>query len=135
MGDTGGGSETWADYLQRMTKRPGWSVAKLARESGIHRGSIFKWISGDRGMTVANVVTIAKALGDDPVNALRAAAGIAAGSSDDEEINLVMTDPRLTDCIKERIVSLILDRRARERAASLEETRRMIELLGPSGVG
>lgn len=74
-------AETWADYLRRMTQRPGWSVARLARESGIHRGTIFKYLAGESGVTVDTVRRIAKALGDDPENALRAAAQIRSGAA------------------------------------------------------
>lgn len=128
MGDASGG-ENWAGYLRRMTDRPGWSVARLARESGIHRGTIFKWIKGDRGITVANVVAVAQALGDDPVNALKAAAAVGDEPPRDETIELVRTDPRLTPDQKIQAINLIVERRERQRAAELEEIRRIVELM------
>lgn len=95
MGDASAPPEDWASYLRRMTKRPGWSVARLAREAGIHRGTIFGWMKGD-GVTVANVKAIAKALGDDEAHALAAAAG-STGSVDqlDADVRIIMR--RLTD--------------------------------------
>lgn len=75
MGDGSEVRETWGEYLRRMTSRPGWSVARLGRDSGIHRATIFKWIKGERGATVASVKAIATALGDTTGAAMRAAAG------------------------------------------------------------
>lgn len=86
MGD-GQQHETWAEYLRRWANRPGWSVARLARESGIHRATIFRWIAGDGGATVANVRAIAEAVGDDPANALRAAGNTGAARPPAEELD------------------------------------------------
>lgn len=96
MGD-GDKWESWAGYLRRMTDRPGWSVARLARESGIHRATIFKWMGGKGGATVTSVRAIAKALGDDPANAIRAAGdmGDVADESTDPDLLLLMR--RLAD--------------------------------------
>lgn len=75
MGD--GSVETWGAYIKRMVDRPGWSVARLAREAGIHRATIFGWIKDDTpSLTVASVRAIAQALGDDIDNALRAAGNV-----------------------------------------------------------
>jgi transposase-like protein len=84
--------ESWADYLRRMTTRPGWSVARLARESGIHRATIFRWIGGQGGATVTSVSQIADALGDEPANALRAAGNMAgvADEMPDPDLQLLM---------------------------------------------
>src|SRR5690606_29096518 len=79
MGDASTGVETWPSYVRRMTSRPGWFVARLARESGINIASIFKWLRGDRGVTLANVDAIARALGDDPNNAILAAVYVDSG--------------------------------------------------------
>lgn len=135
MGD-GQNREDWAGYLRRMTSRPGWSVARLSRESGIHRGTIFKWMSnkGTAGVNVNSVKAVAAAFGDDPANALRAAGSVevAKDAERDEEIELVRTDPRLSPEMKIRIVTLIVERRERERQAALAETRRLIDLMSPS---
>lgn len=77
MGDASRPTEDWPTYLRRMTSRPGWSVAKLAREARIHRGTIFGWLKGEQP-NVASVRAVAEALGDDPANAAAAAAGGAA---------------------------------------------------------
>lgn len=126
MGD-GQAREDWAGYLRRMTSRPGWSVARLARESSIHRGTIFKWISGKGGVNVSSVTAIAQALGDDPAIALRAAGRVDADEAVDEEIELVRSDPDLDPETKIRIVTLIVERRERERAAAIAETQRIID--------
>lgn len=95
MGD-GGKQESWADYLRRMTERPGWSVARLARESNVHRATIFKWMAGKGGANVTSVQAIARALGDDPGNAMRAA-GNMGGTPEDEDPDLQLLRRRLTD--------------------------------------
>jgi transcriptional regulator with XRE-family HTH domain len=50
-------------------------------------------------------------------------------TDDDEEIELVRGDKKLTPEMRERIIALIHERRKRQKAASLEETRNMIELF------
>lgn len=131
MGDGREAAEGWGAYLRRMTKRPGWSVARLARESNVHRATIFKYIKGEKaGVTVATVKAIAAALGDDPANALRAAGTVAPDVDPaDEELELVRSDPDLTPELKVLIADIIMEHRAREREAALAETRRLIELM------
>src|SRR4051812_43937066 len=52
--------DAWSAYLRRMVDRPGWSVARLARESGLHRSAIFKWLAeGAEGITLRSVYLIA----------------------------------------------------------------------------
>ncbi|WP_158554050.1 helix-turn-helix domain-containing protein [Micromonospora deserti] len=84
--------ESWAEYLRRMTDRPGWSVARLARESGIHRATLFRWIAGKGGANVASVRQIAEALGDDPANALRAAGNMEGAPEEalDPDLQVIM---------------------------------------------
>lgn len=47
----------------------------------------------------------------------------------DEEIELVRSDPKLSPDMQARIIGLILERRERARVASIEETRRVIDLF------
>lgn len=133
MGDASRPVETWSSYLRRMTDRPGWSVARLARESGINRATIFKWISGARGVTVANVAAIARALDDDPTTALRAAAAVEIEPPRDETIELIRTDPRLTDEQKIQAINLVMDQRRAAQEAEVEQARRIIEMMGDRG--
>ncbi|MEV7268442.1 helix-turn-helix transcriptional regulator [Micromonospora aurantiaca] len=107
MGD-GDKRESWADYLRRMTDRPGWSVARLARDSGIHRATIFKWMAGKGGANVASVRAIAEALGDDPANALRAAGNMPGAETEamDPDVQIILrrlTDPTVSDAEKDAI--------------------------------
>ncbi len=54
-------------YLQELTSRPGWSGARLARESGINRSTIYRWLSGRvENVSSKSVRAIAKVAGDDP---------------------------------------------------------------------
>jgi transcriptional regulator with XRE-family HTH domain len=128
MSDAHAPGETWASYLRRMTKRPGWSVAKLARDSGIHRATIFKWISGEPGATVDSVRRIAQALGDDPENAFRAVRGAAIPSATaDEELALIDRAP-VDDALKDVMRQKLLERRERERLDRLAYLQDMIDV-------
>lgn len=93
----GASRESWAEYLRRMTARPGWSVARLARESGVHRSTLFRWIAGSGGANVTSVRAIAKALGDDPSNALRAAGNMPGEAEQALHPDLQYLQRRLTD--------------------------------------
>lgn len=101
MGDGQEARETWAEYLRRMTDRPGWSVARLARDSGIHRATIFKWMAGKGGTTVASVQAIATALGDTDGAAMRAAAGSGVVDEDlDPDLRTIirrLADPETSE--------------------------------------
>ncbi|HEY9370483.1 helix-turn-helix transcriptional regulator [Streptomyces sp.] len=93
----GASRESWADYLRRMTARPGWSVARLARESGVHRSTLFRWIAGSGGANVTSVRAIAKVLGDDPSNALRAAGNMPGEAEQALHPDLQLLQRRLMD--------------------------------------
>lgn len=123
--------ETWAAYLRRMTKRPGWSVARLARESGIHRATIFKWIAGDIGVTVDSVRRVAQALQDEPDNALRAAgnAGAPTAPAEDEDDGMAIIDQApVDDDLKDMMRRQLLERRERERLQRIADFQTMIDL-------
>lgn len=139
MSDGSTRPDTWKAYLETRLSRPGWSVARLAREAGLHRSTIFRWKSGAKtGLNVASVRAVAIAFGDDPAEALRAAGqaiGHAPGETVDEELELVRTDPNLDPATKVRIVNLIIERRDREREAAIAETRRLIELMRQRDAG
>jgi plasmid maintenance system antidote protein VapI len=130
MSDASAPGENWSAYLRRMTKRPDWSVAKLARESGINRATIFKWIGGEEGLTVDSVLRVATALGDDPNTALRAAANIGAGPDElvDAEVDVIMRAP-VDDELKQKMLQRLRDRRERDRQRRLEDFQEMLDDL------
>ena len=130
MSDASQPGEDWSGYLRRMTKRSGWSVARLARESKIHRATIFGWMKGSGGVTVDSVRRIALALGDDPENALRAAGTTGEATPDaqqDEEIALIMRAP-VDDALKDTMLRKLYERRERDRQERLADFQDMIEL-------
>lgn len=130
MSDGVGGRSSWAQYVKSGTERPGWSVARLARESGIHRSTIFRWIKGDGGnVTVDSVRRIAEALGEDPDEALRAAGQLVASTpagGSDEELELIMRAP-VDDQLKARMVEMLLKRREREREQRIADFQVLLE--------
>ncbi|MEU1240085.1 helix-turn-helix transcriptional regulator [Micromonospora parva] len=97
--------------------RATWSTA----ESGTRRTSEHNWAGIERalGWTTGSIAAILGGGDPTPVN----------DEAVDEEIELVRTDPKLTDDVRERIIALILKRRETQRAAGLEETRNMIDLF------
>lgn len=110
----------WAAYLDEVTHRDGWSVARLARESGIHRSTIFRWLSGDRsGTTIDSVRKIAEAAGDDADEVMRAAASVlptARPDDPDAEAIALVKASDLPEAIKQELIA-DLRRQAREDAA------------------
>lgn len=79
----------WARYLREATDRPGWTVARLAREAEIDRTTIFRWLKGGgERITIDSVRRIADAIGDDLDDALRAAGGLPPKdeAADEDEI-------------------------------------------------
>lgn len=127
MNDGSGGLSQWGAYLRRMTRRPGWSVARLARESGIHRATIFDWMKGSgETVTIASVRAVAQALGDDLENALRAVANLdAAPKPRDEEMELIMSAP-VDDEMKRRMISQLLDLREQDKRQRMQVMQWMV---------
>jgi transcriptional regulator with XRE-family HTH domain len=120
------GGDTWSEYLRRMTRRPGWSVAKLSRESGIAKSSLFKWITNGAGetITIESVYRVADALGDDRANALKAAGNLPPER--DEEIDLILNSDR-SERTKALMLERLMRRREEERQRRLDDLRFVIE--------
>ncbi len=116
MGDSSG-DETWGNYLRRMTSRPGWSVARLARESGIHRATIFGWIAEDRPRSIKldSAYAIADALGEDRGKVLRVIGEVTAEHTSDPELDLIRAS-KLSAMQKNALIRHVLARRERELA-------------------
>lgn len=72
MGDST--EDAWTKFLRDLVARPGWSVARLARESGIDRSHIHRMMRGEgKTVTVESVRMIAKGAGVSLASALHAA--------------------------------------------------------------
>lgn len=120
----------WAAYLRDITDRPGWSVARLARDSGLHRSTLFRWLEGNTGKTVTlrSVQLIAKAAGDDLQTALRAAGGVlqqTADEADDLDLEIRMIEKSdLPGDVKAAMIREAIrlrDRQLAERRAFVEK--------------
>lgn len=116
------------EYLKAIQERPGWSIARVARESGGHisRATLFRLMAGDtkRGATIETVRLVAQIVGDDPDTVLAR----VAGSLVDDEIH----DPRLEGLDPhDEVVQEILSRRdvtETWKAFALQRRRQILEL-------
>lgn len=113
----------WANYVDGLRNRPGWSVARLSRETGLSTSTLWDYIGNKTGkaVTIPTVMAIAEAAGDDPIVAFRAAAGLAGESPEDIEISVVLGSDLDTDA-KQELISDIVRRRERDRQARMEDT-------------
>lgn len=130
MSNTGAKS-SWARYIKEATERDGWSGARLARESGVNRTTIYRWTKDEGGnVTVDRVRRIALALGDDPDEALRHAGNIVESTpaeAEDEEVALIMRAP-VDDGLRQVMLSKLYERRERDRQRRIEDFQTMIDL-------
>lgn len=124
----------WAHLVRRITDRPGWSVARLARDSGIHRSTIFRWIRGDvQNLTLDSIRLVAEAGEVDFLEALRVAATLVAPDAaqrlERDEGEQIILNSNATVAQKK----MMLDRYHRKleeiRHAALEDLREQVELL------
>lgn len=134
---SGPGRDTWAAYIQAAREHARLTKTELARRIGKDRATIGRWEDGKNRPEDANlIVRLADELGLDRDEVL-AAAGLKPGVEApakptvkvDEEIELVRTDPKLDEDMKRRIITLILERRERDKVAAIEETRKLIDLF------
>jgi len=119
------GNKTWAAYLQRVRRGHGWTIQRLADEAGIGRSTIQDWLKngGSEKIKIETIVDIARAVGDHPVNAFIAAAGLIEEEPQDREIGMILASD-LSDEEKqyqiERIEALQEDDRQRRMAQTQE---------------
>lgn len=118
-----GGRDAWSEYLTRAARRPGWSVAKLARESGIAKSSLFKWIArgASASITIDSVYRIADAIGDDRANALRAASNLPPER--DPAVEAVLSASQWTELEKAAIIERMMRRRELDREREMQDLR------------
>lgn len=135
----------WATYVRKLREATHISRPELARRLGVDPATVWRWETEKQKPESPDIPEAIARLFALDINEVMAAAGLRPMSSDDhvaiepydEEIELVRTDPNLDEDMKARIVAIILERRVRDRAASLAETHRLIDLMRrrPSGPG
>lgn len=103
-----------------MTRRPDWSVARLAREAGIAKSTIFLWMKQGAGnITIEGVFRVADALGADRAEALRAAANIPALDRD-EAVERILASDR-SDAEKQQMIERVMRRREEDMRRQMED--------------
>lgn len=128
MSDGRAPGRSWGRYLREIANRPGWSVARLAREAKLNRTTIFDWIrDGDADrVTIGSVLAVAAAVGDRPLDALRAAAGIA--EVDDELERILLAD--IPQDAKRELLDLLERDRLEDQRRRASRVDQMIRFYG-----
>lgn len=121
-----------ARYIHQIKNRPGMSIAELSRRSGVSTSTLWEYAGGSpkKAITIPTVLAIARAVGDDPIVAFRAAAGLTTTEPEDTEIAMVLAATGLSDQSRDDIIAGILVRRERNRQSDMEDTLQMIRVAG-----
>jgi transcriptional regulator with XRE-family HTH domain len=111
--------EAFARFVRRAVddakNRRGWTVTRLATETGVGRSTLFRWLAGDgqEFPALANVRSFCTAL-DIPVTAAFAALGMredpgveADAQADMQKILLRLADPDVPDANKRVIRDML----------------------------
>lgn len=125
----------WARLLRTITNRPDWSIARLARDSGIHRSTIFRWMKGDvQNLTLESIRLIAEAGQVDIMDALRAAATLVAPAAAErlerDYGEQAILDSDATPAQKKMMLERYNRKVAESKQAALRDLQEQIDLLG-----
>lgn len=129
----------WAMYVQKLREATGISRPELARRLGVDPATVWRWETQKQKPESPDIPQAIARLFGIEVDEVLAAAGLTPETTApaetpqpsvvDKEIEMVRSDPDLEPEMKVRIVDLIIERRARERATALAETRQLIQLM------
>lgn len=127
----------WATYFRTAREAARMSQSEAARQLGTDRTTVWRWENRrqkpENAEVVGEVVRVFKLDLDEALAAAGLRPGVGAPAQPtqelDEEIELVRTDHRLTENQKRRIIQMIEERREADRARSIEETKRVIDLF------
>lgn len=114
---TAGERDAWTEYLDALVERPGWSVSRLAKESGVHRATIYRWLKGDiKNVTIESVRAIARGGQGSLAAALHAARAhtqaepVDAADDDDFEAHAIR-ESAISDDAKQDLLAHLANRR------------------------
>lgn len=97
MGETeraDGQRSEWAIYVQSAVDFYGGNVSLLAREADVGRSSIYRYLNdAPTRVTIEVASKIARARGDDPANAIRAAGALLDTEDEAQDPRLAGLDP------------------------------------------
>jgi transcriptional regulator with XRE-family HTH domain len=115
---------TWGAYLRNLPRRTGKTVQQLAADTGVARGTWYKWMAGTMGINVANVLRVANAAGDPPEVALRAAGGQLLGEDNDPQIRDIIQSG-LDDPTKQELIAYVIE----ERQRAADQIARQVDMM------
>lgn len=125
----------WAQFVRELATRPGWSIARLAREAGIHRSTIFRWINGDfASARLPNIKLFAEAAQIDYNLALRAATGAKrqADAEDEGAVGIIIASDA-SDQVKRELIEHVRARRQQHEAERLREIELILRTANAKG--
>jgi hypothetical protein len=128
--------EAWADLVRKLvTGKARGNKSAFARTVGVTARTLDRWLAGEVNVSEASVRAVARAFDLDAMNLLVAVGYYepdqvtkrTPADADDEAMQLILTDPRLSDRQKKRMIQRLDELRARDRAREAEEVRWWIE--------
>lgn len=125
MRDTPEYPNGWARLVGDLISRPGWTRVRLAREAGVNRNTVRRWIDGESSnVSAQSIKLVADAAGISYEAASRAALGArAADLRNDDQAIATIEQSDLPDDIKAELISHVRS----SRLESEEALRRDIE--------
>lgn len=113
MRDTHGYPNEWAALIDSLATRPGWSKTKLAKELGVDRRSVHRYINGDSVLVPTEVQMRAAQLSSrslDEIARMVTGAEQAQRADDDNAVRVIL-ESDAPDRVKQDLIEHVRARR------------------------
>jgi transcriptional regulator with XRE-family HTH domain len=116
----------WARFIDELANRPGWTQARLATATGVHRNTLRRYVRGtSTNVTQEIVEAIAKGGGVDPRLALAAATGLQRQIEAEDQDDIRYIQENAPAELKDKLIDLV----HRMRTDQAAERRRAVDLI------